>query len=101
MPSPKCNTRERSDSVFKLMIYYGFHGTVMELFATNIPPFSPSGEHGDTAAVLPFRGRTKLEHPGKACYMWITAGSQARGSGERIGSRQRGPKGRQGRSSSG
>ena len=61
----------------------------MELFATKIPPFFRRVAQGNDPMQSPEGNRTKLEHSGEACYMWITEGSSGlreRGA-YRVGSR--------------
>src|SRR5438477_9836231 len=62
----------------------------MELFVTKIPPFSNRARIKESDPMQsPERNRTKLEHSGEACYMWITEGSSGlreRGA-YRVGSR--------------
>src|SRR5438270_13997572 len=61
----------------------------MELFATKIPPFSNRAASRKVSQCRAPGDRTKLEHSGEACYMWITEGSSGlreRGA-HRVGSR--------------
>src|SRR5439155_17032203 len=61
----------------------------MELFATKIPPSSNRAASRKVSRCRAPGDRTKLEHSGEACYMWITEGSSGlreRGA-YRVGSR--------------